>query len=99
MHEESVLSNRSYQESHTLEEYFIYTGFHDLLRLALEIARNLGFNQTEMIEAICMVNDKFYKYPPTKNRTAWFQKVFEEKLHEARGDILTFRAKMKYLGK
>jgi hypothetical protein len=48
-----------------------------------------------MIEAICRVNDKFYKYPPTKNRTAWFRMVFQEKLAEARADILTFRATTK----
>lgn len=80
-----------------LEEFFIATGFLDLLPLALEIAGSLGYDQNEMIEAICKVNDKYSQYPPTKNRTAWFRKVFEEKLHEARGDILAVRAKMKYL--
>lgn len=75
-----------------LEEFFIATGFYDLLPLALEIAGDLGYDQTEMIEAICKVNDKFCRYPPTRNRTAWFQKVFQEKLQEARGDILAYKA-------
>lgn len=78
-----------------LEKYFIATGFYDLLPLALEIARKLGYNPTEMIEAVCKASDKFNAYPPTKNRTAWFKKVFEEKLQEARGDILNYMAKIK----
>ncbi|MDI6606767.1 MAG: hypothetical protein QMC95_05255 [Desulfitobacteriaceae bacterium] len=82
-----------------LEKFFMTTGFYDLLPLALEIAGSLGYDPTEMLEAICKVHDKFFQYPPTKNRTAWFQKVFEEKLREARGDILTFRAKTKYFEK
>jgi hypothetical protein len=45
-----------------------------------------------MIEAICKVNDKFNQYPPTKKRIAWFRLVFEEKLKEARADILAFKA-------
>ncbi|MFZ3130335.1 MAG: hypothetical protein WA125_04335, partial [Desulfosporosinus sp.] len=71
-----------------LEKFFMTTGFFDLLPPALELAGSLGYDQTEIIEAICKVHDKFNQYPPTKNRTAWFRKVFEEKLHEARGDIL-----------
>ncbi|MEW6625084.1 MAG: hypothetical protein AB1420_18540, partial [Bacillota bacterium] len=59
---------------------------------------SLGYGQSEMIEAICKVYDKFCRYPPTKNRTAWFKKVFEEKLREARGDILTYRAKIRPRG-
>ena len=82
-----------------LEEYFITTGFYDLLPLAVEVAGSLGYNQTEMIEAISKVHDKFSQFPPTKNRTAWFRKVFEEKLREAKGDILAFRAVTKYFGK
>ncbi|MHB1404448.1 MAG: hypothetical protein ACYCV0_02530 [Desulfitobacteriaceae bacterium] len=81
-----------------LDQFFINTGFYDLLPLALKMAESLGYDQTEMIEAICKVNDKFCRYPPTQNRTAWFRKVFEEKLQEARGDILTFRAQMERLG-
>lgn len=99
MLEQSASLNGDWQEMRKLEEFFIATGFHDLLPLALDIAGSLGYDQTEMIEAICMVNDKFYQYPPTKNRTAWFRKVFEEKLREARGDILTYRTKMKYFRK
>ena len=76
-----------------LEDYFIKTGFYDVLPLALKLARDLNYDHVEMIEAICKVNDKFNQYPPTKNRTAWFRMVFEEKLKEARADILAFKAK------
>ena len=79
----------------SLEDYFIKTGFYDLIPLAKRLAEDLGYDQTEMIEAVCKVSDKFYKYPPTKNRTAWFRMVFEEKLKEARGDILAYEAKRK----
>jgi hypothetical protein len=94
MHEYSLPHNCNRQDGE-LEKFFVNTGFYDLLPLALEMAGNLGYDQTEMIEAICKVNDKFYQYPPTKNRTAWFKKVFEEKLLEARGDVLRYRAKKK----
>lgn len=76
----------------TLEEYFIQTNFYDLLPLATKLAEDLGYGQEEMIEAICKVYDKFCKYPPAKNRTAWFGIVFKEKLYEAKGDLLSFRA-------
>lgn len=95
MFEQSVMPNDNWPEKKKIEKFFITTGFYDLLPLALEIAESLGYDEAEIIEAICKVNDKFYQYPPTKNRTAWFRKVFEEKLYEARGDILTFRAKIK----
>ena len=72
----------------SLEEYFIRTGFYDLLPLATQIAENLRFSQEEMSEAVCKVYDKFCRYPPTRNRTAWFALVFKEKLYEARGDLL-----------
>lgn len=81
-----------------LEKFFIATGFYDLLPLALVMAKTLEYSPTEMIEAISKVYDKFYQYPPTKNRTAWFRKVFEEKLQESRGDSLTYRAKTKSSG-
>lgn len=99
MQMESMSPNIHRPDKEKLEEFFIVTGFYDLLPLALEIARDLGYEQTEMIEAVCKVNDKFNQYPPTKNRTAWFRKVFEEKLREARGDILTYKAKMSFYGK
>lgn len=73
-----------------LDDYFINTGFYDLLPTALELSGHLGYEEDEIIEAICKVSDKFFQYPPTKNRTAWFKKVFAEKLHEARGDILSY---------
>ncbi len=76
----------------SLEDYFIQTGFYDLLPLATHIAAGLGYSREEMIEAICKVYDKFYCYPPTRNRTAWFGLVFKEKLYEARGDLLSLRS-------
>ena len=76
-----------------LEDYFIKAGFYDVLPMALKLAANLGYDHFEMIEAICKVSDKFNQYPPTKNRTAWFKMVFEEKLKEARADILAFKSK------
>jgi hypothetical protein len=99
MLEQSTSLNCNPIAKRNLEEFFITTGFYDLLPLALEVAGSLGYDQTEMIEAICKVNDKFNQFPPTKNRTAWFRKVFEEKLREAKGDILTYRAITKYFGK
>ena len=85
------LTNLNYDQPYqrSLVDYFISTGFYDLLPTALECAGNLGYEERDIIEAICKVSDKFYQYPPTKNRTAWFKKVFVEKLQEARGDILT----------
>ena len=76
-----------------LEDYFLKTGFYDLLPQALQLAEDLGYDQSEMMEAVCKVSDKFYQYPPTKNRTAWFRRVFVEKLAEARTDIRAYRAK------
>lgn len=76
-----------------LEDYFLKTGFYDLLPQALQLAEDLGYDHSEMMEAVCKVSDKFYQYPPTKNRTAWFRRVFMEKLAEARADILAYRAK------
>jgi len=80
-----------------LEDYFIKTGFYDLLPMALKLARTLGYDHFEMIEAICKVHDKFNQYPPTRNRNAWFRLVFEEKLKESRADILAFKATADYL--
>lgn len=80
----------------SLKDYFIQTGFYDLLPVATELASKLGFNENEMIEAVCKVYDKFSQYPPSRNRTAWFKMVFQEKLGEARGERLTFRATVKH---
>lgn len=76
-----------------LDEYFLKTGFYDLLPQAIQLTEELGYDQSEMMEAICKVSDKYYQFPPTKNRTAWFKRVFVEKLAEARADILAFRSK------
>lgn len=76
-----------------LDEYFLKTGFYDLLPQATQLAEEHSYDQSEMIEAICKVSDKYYQYPPTRNRTAWFKMVFVEKLAEARADILAFRSK------
>jgi len=83
-------------ERPSLEEYFIQTGFYDLLPLAWKLANDLGYGQNEMIEAVCKVNDKFLQFPPKKNRTAWFKTVFEEKLQEARSDIFRLNAAKKF---
>ena len=99
MLEQSTSLNDHPKAKRNLEEYFITTGFYDLLPLAVEMAGSLGYDTNEMIEAICKVYDKFNQFPPTKNRTAWFRMVFEEKLREAKGDILTYRAITKYFGK
>ncbi len=89
-----VVSGMETSETY-LEEFFINAGFYDLLPLALEMAEHMGYNQIEVIEAVGKVHEKFFQYPPTKNRTAWFRKVFVEKLPEARGDILNFTVRFK----
>jgi len=43
-----------------------------------------------MIEAICKVADKLKTDPPTRNRVGWFRTVYQEKLREARAEILAF---------
>lgn len=99
MRELSIYSNGNWADRSKLEKFFISTGFYDLLPTALEMAGNLGYDQNEIIEAIRKVHDKFECYPPSKNRLAWFKKVFAEKLSEARGDILAYKAKKKYYSK
>lgn len=79
-----------------LRDYFINTGFSDLLDRALGMARALNYSDAEVIEAICKVSDKFNSFPPVKNRVAWFDKVFQEKLAEARADILAHRVAKNY---
>jgi len=59
--------------------YFIRTGFYDLLPIATQIAMELDYSREEMVEAVCKVYDKFYRYLPTRNRIAWFGLVFKEK--------------------
>lgn len=83
-------------ENKNLEDYFIRTGFFDLLDRALGMARFLNYTDVEVAEAICKVSDKFNVFPPVKNRVAWFDKVFEEKLAEARADILAHGVAKKY---
>ena len=80
----------------SVEDYFISTGFIDLLPIAHRIANDLNYGVDEIIEAICKVRDKFKRYPPTTNRTAWFEKVFREKLDEARADILVHRVAQRH---
>jgi len=38
----------------SLEAYFIQTNFHDLMPLAIQISKELGYNQDEMAGAIVM---------------------------------------------
>ena len=78
-------------ESERLRLYFTDTGFIDLLPHALGIANNLGYNEEEMIQAVCLVFDRQRTDPPVRNRTAWFRTVFNEKLGESRAQILAFR--------
>ncbi|NPV30733.1 MAG: hypothetical protein HPY58_14040 [Firmicutes bacterium] len=75
----------------SLKDYFLFTGFSDLLPVAVKMAQELNYTKEEMIEAICKVADKARVYPPTRNRTGWFATVFREKLQEARAEILAFR--------
>lgn len=75
----------------SLEYYFASTGFYDFLPPALGLIGTLGFSEQEAIEAIIKVFDKARRYPPTRNRSAWFLVVFKEKLFEARADIIAFR--------
>jgi hypothetical protein len=79
------------QERDSLEYYFVSTGFYDLLPVALNLIRTLGFTHEEAVEAICKVADKARMYPPTKNRAAWFTIVFKEKLYEARAEIFAYK--------
>ncbi len=79
------------QERDSLEYYFVSTGFYDLLPVALNLIRTLGFTLEEAVEAICKVADKARMYPPTKNRAAWFTIVFKEKLYEARAEIFVYK--------
>lgn len=80
----------------SLEYYFSTMGFADLLPPAREIARELQFGNKEMIEAVCKVADKYRVYPPQYNRTAWFARVYREKLLEARAEILGYRESQRY---
>ncbi|MBC7346426.1 MAG: hypothetical protein H5U00_03080 [Clostridia bacterium] len=77
----------------SLEEYFLATGFADLLPLALKMAQREGYGPREMIEAICMVADKAKTYPPTRNRVAWFATVFREKLRQAHAETNAYERK------
>lgn len=77
----------------SLEDYFLVSGFADLLPLALKMAQRDGYGQEEIIEAICLVADKAKTYPPTRNRVAWFATVFREKLRQARAEIKAYERK------
>jgi hypothetical protein len=43
----------------SLEDYFISTGFIDLLPIAHRLANDLNYGVDEIIEATCKVRDKF----------------------------------------
>ena len=83
------------RNAYRVKFYFVNTGFDDLITDARRLADRLGFDGDEMIEAVCKVYDKSLLYPPVKNRRGWFLKVFEEKLGEARYDLLEFARKKK----
>jgi 5-methylcytosine-specific restriction endonuclease McrA len=80
------------------EFYFTNTGFLDLLPRATDIARELGYGEDEMIQAVCMVFDRQKTNPPTRNRTAWFLTVFREKLHEAHAEICAYKERKNRIG-
>lgn len=82
----------------TVEFYFTDTGFLDLLPQAREIARDLGYGEKEMIQAVCLTFDKQATDPPTRNRTAWFTTVYREKIHEAHAQIRAFERRQKRSG-
>jgi len=75
-----------------LEDFFISTGFHDLLPKAFELAGEQNYSEVEMIEAVCKTFDKSRQHPPIRNRSAWFMIVFAEKLAEARSELLASKA-------
>jgi len=72
----------------TPEFFFTDTGFLDLLPQAKQIAREFGYGDDEIIQAVCWVFDKQRTNPPHINRTAWFTTVFREKIQEAHAYIL-----------
>ncbi|MCL6449074.1 MAG: hypothetical protein K6U04_13165 [Armatimonadetes bacterium] len=76
---------------HSLKDYFLRTGFFDLLPVAVKMAQELNYTKEEMVEAICKVFDKARVYPPTRNRRSWFATVFREKLQEARAEMLALQ--------
>lgn len=78
-------------ESEKLKFYFTDTGFIDLLPQAIDIATKLGYEEEDMIQAVCLVFDAQRTNPPTRNRTTWFRIVFTEKLGESHAQILAFR--------
>lgn len=84
------------EKNKMLKDYFISTGFLDLLDRALGMARALNYTDVEVMEAICKVSDKSNAFPPVRNRVAWFDKVFKEKLAEARAEILAHRVAKNY---
>ena len=84
------------EKNKILKDYFISTGFLDLLDRALGMARALNYTDVEVMEAICKVSDKFNAFPPVRNRVSWFDKVFKEKLAEARAEILAHRVAKNY---
>ena len=52
-----------------LEDYFLRTGFYDLLPQAKQLAEDLGYDQAEMIEAVCKTSDKFYNQSTLRHFT------------------------------
>jgi hypothetical protein len=51
----SCQSGGRQQKSWKLEDFFIVTGFYDLLPVAMELAENLGYDENEMSDAVCKV--------------------------------------------
>ncbi|KLU63730.1 hypothetical protein DEAC_c43650 [Desulfosporosinus acididurans] len=62
----------------SLEDYFKVTGFHDLQLMALKLAKDLGYEEREIIEAVCKVNDKFNQYRPPKTGLPGLEKYLKK---------------------
>ncbi|MGC8605761.1 MAG: hypothetical protein ACP5VS_19020 [Desulfomonilaceae bacterium] len=77
--------------SGTPEFFFADTGFLDMLPQARQIAREFGYGDDEIIQAVCWVFDKQRTNPPHTNRTAWFTTVFREKIQEAHAYLLAYQ--------
>lgn len=93
---EKPTANSQITFSEGIKSYFTKTGFLDLLPMAADIANQLGYGESEMIEAVCMVFDQQKTYPPVRNRSAWFATVFKEKLHEGHAMIARWRENQEY---
>ncbi|GAB6274240.1 MAG: hypothetical protein STSR0004_11030 [Peptococcaceae bacterium] len=77
-------------------EYLLKINDPAELKLTLVIlARSIGKQWVKIsVREIssCKVADKLKSDPPTRSRLGWFRTVYQEKLREARAEILAFQA-------